>query len=42
MNSDDNWDAVAGGHGSTGGAVVGWRPTGEPDEPAENYVERML
>jgi uncharacterized OB-fold protein len=30
------------GYGATGGAVHGWRPTGEPDEPAENYIERMM
>ena len=30
------------GFGATGGAVHGWRPTGEPDEPAENYIERMM
>jgi uncharacterized OB-fold protein len=35
-------DIGNGGHGSTGGAVIGWKPTGEPDEPAENYVDRMM
>jgi uncharacterized OB-fold protein len=35
-------DLGNGNHGATAGAVVGWRPTGEPDEPAENYVERMM
>jgi uncharacterized OB-fold protein len=35
-------DIGNGGHGSTGGAVVGWKSTGEPDEPAENYVDRMM
>jgi hypothetical protein len=31
-----------GGHGSTGDTVEGWKPTGQPDEPAENYVDRMM
>jgi uncharacterized OB-fold protein len=30
------------GWGAAGDAIRGWRPTGEPDEPAENYVERMM
>lgn len=28
--------------GSGGDAIRGWRPTGEPDEPAELYLERMM
>lgn len=28
--------------GSGGDAIVGWRPTGEPDEPAELYLDRMM
>ena len=28
--------------GSGGDAIRGWRPTGEPDEPAENYLDRMM
>lgn len=28
--------------GSGGDAIVGWRHTGEPDEPAELYLERMM
>ena len=30
------------GWGVSSGCVRGWRPTGEPDEPAEDYVERMM
>lgn len=30
------------GYGAAGDAIRGWRHTGEPDEPAENYVERMM
>lgn len=30
------------GWGSGGDCIRGWRPTGQPDEPAENYVERMM
>ena len=28
--------------GSGGDAIRGWRPTGEPDEPAELYLDRMM
>jgi len=28
--------------GSGGDAIVGWRPTGEPDEPEANYMDRMM
>ena len=28
--------------GSGGDAIIGWRLTGEPDEPAENYLNRMM
>lgn len=28
--------------GSGGDAILGWRPTGEPDEPADLYLERMM
>jgi hypothetical protein len=38
----DTSDIGNGGHGSTGETVEGWKPTGEPDEPAENYVDRMM
>ena len=27
--------------GSTAGAIVGWRPTGEPDLPAETFLEKV-
>lgn len=30
------------GYGAAGDVIRGWRHTGEPDEPAENYVERMM
>jgi len=30
------------GWGAAGAAIRGWKPTGEPDEPEENYVERMM
>ena len=30
------------GWGVGGDCIRGFRPTGEPDEPAENYVERMM
>lgn len=30
------------GYGAAGEAIRGWRHTGEADEPAENYVERMM
>ncbi|MCD9623820.1 Zn-ribbon domain-containing OB-fold protein [Rhabdothermincola salaria] len=30
------------GWGVAGDCMRGWRPTGEPDEPEENYVERMM
>ena len=28
--------------GSGGDAIIGWRPTGEPDEPADRYFDRMM
>jgi hypothetical protein len=28
--------------GSGGDIIVGWRPTGEPDEPADRYLDRMM
>lgn len=28
--------------GSGGDAIRGWRPTGEPDEPADLYLDRMM
>lgn len=30
------------GRGSGGGCILGWRPTGQPDEPADLFVERMM
>jgi uncharacterized OB-fold protein len=27
--------------GSAAGAIVGWRPTGEPDLPAESFLEKV-
>jgi uncharacterized OB-fold protein len=30
------------GRGGGGDCIRGWRLTGQPDEPAENYVERMM
>jgi len=30
------------GRGSGGGCIRGWVTTGEPDEPAENFIERMM
>jgi hypothetical protein len=28
--------------GSGGDIIVGWRTTGEPDEPADRYLDRMM
>jgi uncharacterized protein len=28
--------------GSAEGCIVGWRPTGEPDEPAERFLEQVF
>ena len=30
------------GWGSTGGAIAGWKPTGEPDLPVERYIDRVF
>jgi uncharacterized protein len=30
------------GWGSMNGAIRGWRPTGEPDLPAEDYIDRVF
>ncbi|WP_007515150.1 MULTISPECIES: Zn-ribbon domain-containing OB-fold protein [Pseudofrankia] len=30
------------GWGSASGAITGWRPTGEPDLPAERYIDRVF